>query len=49
MKVRALTAKAGERPATIAATLNQLTHEKVNAQIKVLTDLVKLLLRTIEE
>ena len=49
MKVRALTAKAGERPATMAATPNQLTHEKVNAQIKVLTDLVKLLLRTIEE
>ena len=47
-KVRALT---GERPTTIAETQSQLTHEKakINAQIKVLTDLVKLLLRIIEE
>jgi hypothetical protein len=30
-KVRALTAKAGERPAAIAATRNQLAHEKANA------------------
>jgi hypothetical protein len=52
-KVKALTAKAGERPATIAATLNHSTHEKAmstaNAQIKVLTDLVKSLLRAMEE
>jgi hypothetical protein len=52
-KVRALTAKAGERPATMAATPNQLAQEKSNAsantQIKVLTDLVKSLLRTMEE
>lgn len=52
-KVKALTAKAGERPATMAATLNHSTHEKpmlaANAQVKVLTDLVKSLLRAMEE
>jgi hypothetical protein len=52
-KVKALTAKAGERPATIVATPNQLTHNKANTsgntQIKVLTNLVKSLLRAIEE
>lgn len=52
-KVKALTAKAGERPATMAATLNHSTHEKAmstaNAQVKVLTDLVKSLLRVMEE
>ena len=52
-KVKALTAKAGERPAAMAATSNQLAHEKANAsasaQIKVLTDLVKSLLKTMEE
>lgn len=52
-KVKALTAKAGERPATMAATSNHLAHEKANtsanAQIKVLTDLVKSLLRAMEE
>jgi hypothetical protein len=51
-KVKALTAKAGERPATMAATPNQLTHDKANTsrntQIKVLTDLVKSLLVTPE-
>jgi hypothetical protein len=50
---RALTAKAGERPATMAATSNQLAYEKSNAsansQIKVLTDLVKSLLKAMEE
>src|ERR1700710_3310506 len=52
-KVKALTAKTGERPATMAAIPNQLTHDKANTsantQIKVLTDLVKSLLRAIEE
>ncbi|PMD33650.1 hypothetical protein L207DRAFT_517696 [Hyaloscypha variabilis F] len=52
-KVKALTTKAGERPATIAATPNHSTHEKAtstaNAQVKVLTDLVKSLLRAMEE
>ena len=52
-KVKALVAKAGERPATVAATPNQPVHEKTNAsantQIKALTDLVKSLLRTVEE
>ena len=51
-KVKALTAKAGERPAIIAATLNHSAHEKAvssaNTQIKVLTDLVKSLLEAIE-
>jgi hypothetical protein len=51
-KVKALTAKAGERPTTMAATLNHSAHEKVvptaNAQIKVLTDLVKSLLEAME-
>jgi hypothetical protein len=52
-EVKALTAKVGERPALMTATPNQLAHEKANAsantQMKVLTDLVKLLVRTIEE
>ena len=52
-KVKALAAKAGERPAAVAATPNQPVHEmsniSTNTQIKVLTDLVKSLLRTIEE
>lgn len=52
-KVKALAAKTGERPATVAATPNQLVHENANTvantQIKVLTDLVKSLLRTVEE
>jgi hypothetical protein len=52
-KVKALVAKAGERPATVAVTPNQPVHEKANTsantQIKVLTDLVKSLLRTVEE
>ena len=52
-KVKALVAKAGERPATVAAAPNQPIHEKTNTsantQIKVLTDLVKSLLRTVEE
>ena len=52
-KVKALAAKAGERPATAAATPNQPVHEKANAsanmQIKVLTDLVKSLLKAMEE
>jgi ABC-type Zn uptake system ZnuABC Zn-binding protein ZnuA len=52
-KVKALTAKAGERPTTMAATPNHSAHEKAmptaNTQIKVLTDLVKSLLRTMEE
>lgn len=51
-KVKALTAKAGERPATMAATLNHSAHEKAvssaNTQIKVLTDLVKSLLEAME-
>jgi hypothetical protein len=45
MKVRALTAMAGERPTTVATALNQMAHEKANrstnVQIKVLTDLIK--------
>jgi hypothetical protein len=52
-ELRALIAKAGECPATIAATQNLLVHEKenasMNAQIEVLTDLAKLLLRALEE
>ncbi len=51
-KVEALTAKAGERPTTTTATSNQLAHEKANtnasAQINVLTDLVKSLLKAME-
>ena len=43
-KVKALAAKARERLTTMAATLNQSAHEKVNAstnmQIKALADLV---------
>ncbi|PMD61298.1 uncharacterized protein K444DRAFT_662404 [Hyaloscypha bicolor E] len=52
-KVKALTAKAEERPASVTSTPNQLAHEKANAsanaQIKVLTDLVESLVRTMEE
>jgi hypothetical protein len=52
-KVRALAAKSSKRTTTIAATSNQVVHEKANTgtnvQIKVLTDLVKLLLRPTEE
>jgi phage-related minor tail protein len=51
-KVKALAAKAGERPATMAATPSQPAHEKANtgasAQIKALTDLVKSLLKAME-
>jgi hypothetical protein len=51
-KVRALAAKAGERTASMAATLNHSTHEKAastaNTQIKILTDLVKSLLEATE-
>jgi hypothetical protein len=51
-KVKALIAKAGERPTTMAATLNHLAHEKAvpiaNTQIKVLIDLVKSLLEAME-
>jgi hypothetical protein len=51
-KVKALTTKAGERPATMAATLNHSAHEKAvstaNMQIKVLTDLAKSLLEAME-
>lgn len=51
-KVKALTAKSGERPATMAATLNRSALEKAvptaNTQIKVLTDLVKSLLEAME-
>jgi hypothetical protein len=51
-KVKALTAKTGERSAIIAATLNYSTHEKAaptaNTQIKILTDLVKSLLEATE-
>jgi hypothetical protein len=52
-KVRALAAKSSERTTTMAATSNQGAHEKANAgtnaQIKVLADLVKSLLRATEE
>ncbi len=52
-KVKALTAKAGERSAAMTATPNHPAHEKAvpsaNTQIKALTDLVKSLLRTMEE
>jgi hypothetical protein len=51
-KVKALTAKAGERPATMAATLKHSGHEKAvstaNTQIKVLTDMIKSLLEAME-
>jgi hypothetical protein len=52
-KVKALAAKAGEHCAIVAATSNQPVYEmsntSANTQIKVLTDLVKSLLRAIEE
>jgi hypothetical protein len=52
-KVRALTTKARERPATMVTTRNYLTNEKAasttNTQIKVLTDMVKSLLEAMEE
>jgi hypothetical protein len=52
-KVRALIAKAGERPVIMATTLYYLTNEKAalttNTQIKVLTDIVKSLLEVMEE
>jgi hypothetical protein len=51
-KVKALTAKVGERSATMAAAPNHPAHEKAvpsaNTQIKVLTDLVKSLLGAME-
>ncbi|KAH6666896.1 hypothetical protein B0J14DRAFT_191937 [Halenospora varia] len=51
-KVKALTAKVGERPGTTTATSNQLAHEKANtsasAQINMLTSLVKSLLKAME-
>jgi hypothetical protein len=52
-KVKALAAKTGKRPITVAATPNHPVQEKANTvantQIKALTDLVKSLLRTVEE
>lgn len=51
-KVKALTAKAGERPATTAAILNQGSHEKTisaTTQLKMLTQLVTSLLKAMEE
>lgn len=51
-KVRGLTAKAGERAAMAAATSNHTAHKKApstaNGQIKVLTNLVKSLLKAME-
>jgi hypothetical protein len=51
-KVKALAAKAGERPTTMATTLNHSAHGKAvstaNTQIKMLTDLVKSLLEAME-
>ena len=53
IKVKAFTIKAGERPIIMAVTLNHLIHDKViltiNTQVKVLIDLIKSLLRAIEE
>jgi hypothetical protein len=51
-KVKALAAKAGERPVTTAAVPNQGGHEKaisVTTQLKMLTQLVTSLLKAIEE
>jgi hypothetical protein len=51
-KVKALAAKAGERPATTAAAPNQGGHEKTisaTAQLKMLTQLVTSLLKAMEE
>lgn len=52
-KIRAFSAKAGERPATTAPAPNHLANEKAtaaaNVQIKMFTDLTKSLLRAMEE
>ncbi|OAF56128.1 hypothetical protein VC83_07550 [Pseudogymnoascus destructans] len=51
-KVKALAAKSGECPSTTAAAPNQWGHEKAisaTAQLKMLTQLVTLLLKAMEE
>jgi hypothetical protein len=52
-KIRALSAKTGERSTTTGATLSQWATEKTpttgNGQIKVLTDLVRSLVKAMEE